>query len=258
MQKIEKEAQGFGAESIHKSVDPWRTSIECEKARTAIQRLKIKLEEAGGIDPQVLKEYGDVQERDTFLSNELADLEKTATSLIQLMQELEKELSRKFTEGITKITAEFNALFQIIFGGGSAKLALVKLEHKDDEIEEFGVDIAVDIPRKRVKNLDMLSGGERALTSIALLFAMSFVNPPPFLVLDETDAALDEANSQRYGAMLRNLSGKTQLIVITHNRQTMKEAGVLYGVTMGSDGVSRLLSLKFEEATAVSEKQHES
>ena len=98
----------------------------------------------------------------------------------------------------------------------------------------------------------MLSGGERALTSIALLFAMSFVNPPPFLVLDETDAALDEANSQRYGAMLRNLSDKTQLIVITHNRQTMKEAGVLYGVTMGSDGISRLLSLKFEEVAEVS------
>ena len=94
----------------------------------------------------------------------------------------------------------------------------------------------------------MLSGGERALTSIALLFAIAAVNPPPFLILDETDAALDEHNSQRYGAILIELAKRTQLIVITHNRETMKSAGVLYGITMGDDGVSRLLSLKLEEA----------
>ncbi len=96
----------------------------------------------------------------------------------------------------------------------------------------------------------MLSGGERALTSIALIFAMSQINPPPFLVLDETDAALDEANSRRYGDMLENLAKHSQLIVVTHNRETMSRAGVLYGVTMGSDAVSRLISVKFEEAEA--------
>ena len=97
----------------------------------------------------------------------------------------------------------------------------------------------------------MLSGGERALTSIALIFAMSQVNPPPFLILDETDAALDEANSRRYGDMIENLAQKSQLILITHNRETMSRAGVLYGVVMGHDGVSKLLSVKFEEALAV-------
>lgn len=224
-----------------------------------IQRLRIKLEEAGGVNPHILQEYEEVQQRDIFLAKELDDLQKTEKSLLSLREQLDAELENSFSEGIKKINTKFDELFQAMFGGGSAKLMLVKLQNREDDersgkvSEELGVDIVVDIPRKRVKNLDMLSGGERALTSIALLFAMSFVNPPPFLILDETDAALDEANSQRYGAMLKNLSDKTQLIVITHNRQTMKEAGVLYGVTMGSDGISRLLSLKFEEAAKVSE-----
>jgi chromosome segregation protein len=122
---------------------------------------------------------------------------------------------------------------------------------EEDAPEEEGIDIAVDLPRKRVRNLEMLSGGERALTSIALIFAMSQVNPPLFVILDETDAALDEANSRRYGDMIEALAQRSQLILITHNRETMSRAGVLYGVTMGGDGVSRLLSVKFEEAVTV-------
>jgi chromosome segregation protein len=114
-----------------------------------------------------------------------------------------------------------------------------------------GIEISVNLPKKRVQALMQLSGGERALTSIALIFAMSQVNPPPFLILDETDAALDEANSRRYGDMIENLAKKSQLIVITHNRETMSRAGILYGVTMGGDGISKLLSVKFEEAAAV-------
>lgn len=242
-------------------VEPW-SDEERLKEYQKVQRLRIRLEEAGGVNPQILQEYEEVRQRDLFLAKELDDLQKTEHSLQKLEEQLEKELQQSFSGGVKKINDRFGELFQTMFGGGGAKLALVQLprrseEEGEEEKEETGVEIIVDIPRKRVKNLDMLSGGERALTSIALLFAMSFVNPPPFLVLDETDAALDEANSQRYGAMLRSLSDKTQLIVITHNRQTMKEAGVLYGVTMGSDGISRLLSLKFEEATQVSGKPHD-
>ena len=250
---------------------------ERDEAGRRIQRLRVKIEEVGGIDPSVSKEYEEISTRDEFLSKELGDLERTSSSLEEVMQELDKHLKKEFTEGIDKITMEFSRLFQDMFGGGKAALRFVELRKKhkevddgeessfaplsgaseDKEEEEAGIDISVDLPRKRVKSLDMLSGGERALTSIALLFAMSSVNPPPFLVLDETDAALDEANSQRYGAMLQTLSKKTQLVVITHNRQTMTEAGVLYGVTMGADGISRLLSLKFEEAAEMSGKQHE-
>lgn len=214
-----------------------------------IQHLKLKWEDSGGVDPAVTREYEETTERDRFLSRELDDLEGTKQSLMQLLGELAERLQKEFSDGMNNINREFGSLFRSVFDGGNAKLVVrnVRVEGEGEDTEEAGIDIAIDMPRKRVKNLDMLSGGERALTSIALLFAMALVNPPPFLVLDETDAALDEANSQRYGVMLRNLSGKTQLIVITHNRTTMKEAGILYGVTMGADGLSRLLSVKFGE-----------
>ena len=122
--------------------------------------------------------------------------------------------------------------------------------NEDEESHDWGIDITVSLPKKKIKGLEMLSGGERALTSIALIFALSQVNPPPFLVLDETDAALDEANSRRYGEILSLLSSKSQLIVITHNRETMGHAQVLYGVTMSADSISKLLSIRFEEAQA--------
>ncbi len=155
----------------------------------------------------------------------------------------------------------FNEYFSLMFGGGSARLVLEEpekgeadeevLEDEEDEKEKMGIEIAVNLPKKKVRSLMQLSGGERALTSIALIFAMSQVNPPPFLILDETDAALDEANSRRYGDMIENLAKHSQLIVITHNRETMSRAGILYGVTMGSDAVSKLLSVKFDEAVSV-------
>ncbi len=164
------------------------------------------------------------------------------------------------------MNASFGEFFALMFGGGGAKLVLEELAVADDEDdldgESFddmpaakskkpGIEISVNLPKKRVQSLMQLSGGERALTSIALIFAMSQVNPPPFLILDETDAALDEANSRRYGDMIENLAKKSQLIVISHNRETMSRAGILYGVTMGNDGISKLLSIKFEEAAAV-------
>jgi len=114
-----------------------------------------------------------------------------------------------------------------------------------------GLTVSVQLPRKKVRGLEVLSGGERALTSIAMIFAMSQVNPPPFLILDETDAALDEANSKRYADMIKKLAERSQLILVTHNRTTMTSAGELYGVTMGPDGVSKLLSVKLEEAERV-------
>jgi chromosome segregation protein len=123
---------------------------------------------------------------------------------------------------------------------------MIAAEEETDE----GIEISVNLPRKKIKSLMMLSGGERALTSIALIFAMSQVKPPPFIILDETDAALDESNSKKYGDMIENLAKYSQLILITHNRETMSRAGVLYGVTMLS-GVSKLLSIQFDEAVAV-------
>ncbi len=266
-----------------------------EERRRKIEKNKIRLEDAGGSGgAEVLKEYKETEERDSFLMKELEDLEKAKAELIKLIAELDQRIDFEFKSGILKINTEFQKFFTLMFGGGKAELTVVREAKRrkksdgeelsealsgGDEIfsgagavgqrrdgEDFsdsgfgfanveegpeGLDVNISLPRKKVKGLMMLSGGERALTSIALLFAVSQVNPPPFIILDETDAALDEANSKKYGDMIENLSKRSQLILITHNRETMSRAGVLYGVTMGSDGASKLLSIAFEEAVAV-------
>lgn len=234
--------------------------------RHSIERLKIKLEDAGtGGGDDVLKEYNDINERDTFLSKELEDLEKSIGNLRTLIDDLKETLDREFKEGLEKINARFEEFFKLMFGGGSAYLSSIvqgTKKNEQDEDEEgtdplldneedkldYGIDINVTLPQKKVKDLAMLSGGERSLTSIALVFAMTQVNPPPFLVLDETDAALDEANSKRYGDMIEILSKYSSLITVTHNRETMSRADVIYGVTIGADGGSKLLSIKFSDA----------
>lgn len=229
-----------------------------EELRRKIEKYRIRLEEIGGIDPSVMNEYHETHARHEFLEKEISDLEAASRDLRHLIAELEKTMERDFDAGFKKIKEEFNNYFRIIFGGGKGILKYAPLrsrgESEEERIEdgerEYGIEIDVDVPRKRVQSLTMLSGGERALASIALLFAITVVSPPPFLVLDETDAALDEANSKKYAAILKELSKKTQLILVTHNRETMKQAGILYGVTIGNDGVSKLLSLKLEEAEA--------
>ena len=188
--------------------------------------------------------------------------------------DLKEKIDQEFKEGVQKINLEFQKFFSLMFGGGTGSLSIIVknksprrrsaalADRSADEAEEFyedtgeivfeqGIEINVSLPHKRVKELHALSGGERSLVSIAILFARSQVNPPPFLVLDETDAALDEANSRKYGDMLERLSQQSQLIVVTHNRETMSRAGVLYGVTIGANGASKLLSVKFDEATQI-------
>jgi len=232
-----------------------------EERRRQLEKMKIRLEELGeGGGDDVLKEYKDVKERDEFLLGEIEDLTASTEKLEMLIADLDQKLNEEFSKGLEKIDVEFNRFFTLMFGGGEAKLLRVKPKLRkseegdiEEEVEELaeGVEIDVKLPNKRVRGLDMLSGGERALTSIALIFAMSQVNPPLFVILDETDAALDEANSRRYGDMIESLAKRSQLILITHNRETMSRAGVLYGVTMGGDGVSKLLSVKLEEAVQV-------
>ncbi len=235
-----------------------------EDRKRTLERLKIRLEEAGGTGEEIRHEHKEVSEREAFLAKELEDLAKSAAGLGALINDLETELEKHFSEGLAKVNASFGEYFALMFGGGGARLVLEENEEPEesdeeqDEIidepeveEQPGIEIAVNLPKKKIRSLMQLSGGERALTSIALIFAMSQVNPPPFLILDETDAALDEANSRRYGDMIENLAKKSQLIVITHNRETMSRTNILYGVTMGGDGVSKLLSVKFEEAVAV-------
>ena len=247
-----------------------------EELKKKIERIKIKLEDTGlGNGTELLREFKEVSDRDDFLAKEMEDLEKSIVSLQKLILDLKEKIDIEFKEGVKKINVEFQEFFSLMFGGGHGALSIVEnksprrrsaeeaeivreeldeigeMENDKDIMIEQGIEINVSLPHKKVKELHAFSGGERSLTSIALLFAMSQVNPPPFLVLDETDAALDEANSRKYGDMLEKLSKHSQLIVVTHNRETMSRAGILYGVTIGSNEASKLLSVKFEEATQI-------
>ena len=230
-----------------------------------IERSKIKIEESGIINADdILEEYNTLLERDTFLEHEIIDLEKTRMNLENLIKDLKDTLLLDFNHGLQNINQNFNNYFGEIFPGGEASLSIEKpqinnnsknledniISDLDEEIiKEPGIEIAINLPQKKVKDLQMLSGGERALSSIALIFAMSSINHPPFMVLDETDAALDEANARKYGKMIRKLAERSKLLVITHNRETMNKCDVLYGVTVGAEGCSKLLSIKFDEAT---------
>ncbi len=234
--------------------------------RRELEKLKIRLETLGdGQSDTLEREYIQTKERDDFLAQELDDLRSSVNTLLSLIDDLSKQIDDQFKVGFQRIQSEFNNFFTLMFGGGKASLELISIPGKkndgyvnDVETQENkvsaeyknsnGVELFLQLPNKRVQGLSMLSGGERALTSIALIFAMSQIHPPLFIVLDETDAALDEANSRRYGDLIEALSKRSQLILITHNRETMSRAGTLYGVTMNSSGTSQLLSVQLEDA----------
>ncbi|MFH0829396.1 MAG: AAA family ATPase [Candidatus Kerfeldbacteria bacterium] len=246
-----------------------------------IQRIKHQLGLIGGIDEGIEKEYYETDERYRFLKTQYDDLMKASAQLEAGIEELDVTIKERFDEAFKKINEEFGKFFRSLFSGGSAKLILIKdiIQQEDEEENEegseddeeeadgtrkekeakgekviIGIEIQATPPGKRLKGIGMLSGGERALTSIALICAIIKNNPSPFVVLDEVDAALDEANSQRFAAILVHLATHTQFVTITHNRATMEKANILYGVTMGDDGVSKLLSVKLEEAERVIKK----
>jgi chromosome segregation ATPase len=218
----------------------------------AIERSKLRIEEAGVPNrEEVIAEYTSTRERDEYLTRELADISDSEQKLLALIDELTITLSERFSAGVKEVSKVFSEFFGEVFTGGKGKLVLmdlVKIDEDGEQITEQGIDIDVSLPNKKVKEISMFSGGERALVSIALLFAMSSITPPPFMVLDETDAPLDESNARKYGVMLQRLAEKSKLLVITHNRETMNHCDMLYGVTIGVDGSSKLLSINFKEA----------
>ena len=216
-----------------------------EGIETEIQRRKAQLHRIGPISPEVQAEFKETQERHAFLTTQNADLEQAIASLNQVIAELDELMRKSFLETFEAIAAEFKQTFTRIFGGGSAKLVLAD----PDNLTTTGIDISARPPGKRQQGLALLSGGERALTAAALLFAILKVRPTPFCFLDEVDAALDEANIGRFRDMLQELSASTQFVVITHNRGTLEAADTIYGISMGGDSASRALSLKLEGET---------
>ena len=247
-----------------------------------VQRLRYKLELIGGIDPEIMKEYGETKTRYEFLDGQVSDLHKAIRDTEKVIVELDEQIADQSKAVFSKINREFERYFKVLFGGGSCQLVKLTREEveKVDEVAKgvtperafadtgeeerdredviakklqkhqdpvIGIDIQATPPGKKLKALNLLSGGERALTSIALISAIMAVNPSPFVLLDEVDAALDEANTIRFASILQELSENSQFIIITHNRATMEQADVLYGVTMGAEGVSNLLSIHLED-----------
>ena len=223
-----------------------------------IRKLKHQLELIGNIDPEITKEYPVVRERYEFLTSQGDDLKKSLKSLNKIIQELNQKIKNQFKNNFSQINQEFNRYFKIIFGGGKTKIVLQQTNENSKESEEQdeplkivksneGIEIFATPPGKKIKSIEMLSGGEKALTSLALICSIVSINKPPFVVFDEVDAALDQENSLRFAKILKELRKNSQFIIITHNQQTIEIADILYGVTMGNDGISRLISLKLEK-----------
>lgn len=207
-----------------------------------IQRLKARIRRMGGVNPNAAAEYAEVKERHQFLTTQSADLEAASARLRQVVAELDELMNNAFKETFDAVAERFTEVFKTLFNGGDARLDLTE----PDDLMNTGVDIIARPPGKRAQRLALLSGGERSLTAVALMFALLQVSPAPFCVLDEVDAMLDESNVGRFCTVLQEMARKTQFIVITHNRFTVEAADTVYGVSMGADGVSQVVSLKLE------------
>ncbi|MDA2922656.1 AAA family ATPase, partial [Patescibacteria group bacterium AH-259-L07] len=268
-ESLEDEIKHETSMSAQKILSTYDKTSPKEIEYEAIQKLKHQLDLIGGIDPEVEKEYPTVKERYEFLHSQSTDLKKTLKSLNKVIGELNQKIKQGFATNFNKINTEFDRYFKTIFGGGSCKIVFQeasvtlpssvipqnkeeKGEGDDEEDAEpetavAGIDIFATPPEKKIKSIEMLSGGEKALTSLALICAIISINKPPFVVLDEVDAALDQENSSRFAKILKELQKHSQFIIITHNQQTIEIADILYGVSMGKDGISKLISLKLEE-----------
>ncbi|MCL6633364.1 MAG: chromosome segregation protein SMC [Alicyclobacillus herbarius] len=201
-----------------------------------------QIQALGDVRLGAIEEWERLSQRLRFLQQERADLESARVQLVELIEDIDREMAERFSTTFTQIRHEFQAAFRQLFGGGQADLELTN----PDDVLHSGIEVMAQPPGKKLQNLNLMSGGERALTAMALLFAILRVRPVPFCVLDEVEAALDEANVSRFARELRRFADDTQFIVITHRRGTMEEADVLYGVTMQESGVSGLISVRLE------------
>jgi chromosome segregation protein len=207
-----------------------------------IHALRRALNRLGAVNPEAPQEYREARERLEFLSTQCEDLEQAATQLRHVIAELDQVMQREFKGTFNAVAREFEAYFARLFNGGSARLELTD----PDDLMNTGIDVVARPPGKRQQGLAVLSGGERALAAAALIFAILTVSPTPFCVLDEVDAALDEANVGRFRQVLKELAATTQFVVITHNRYTIEVSDIVYGISMGADGASCVISQRMQ------------
>ncbi len=212
------------------------------EARKRLSEIKAKIKGLGNVNVSAIEEYKEVSQRYEFMRSQVNDVEKAKAELTHLISELTEKMGTQFKEQFNKINQSFGETFTELFGGGKASLVL-----SDENVLECDIEIKVQPPGKNVQNISLLSGGEKGLSAIALLFAILKVNPCPFCIFDEVEAALDDVNVVRYASYARRMTESTQFILITHRRGTMEEADMLYGVTMQEKGVSKLLELKTAE-----------
>lgn len=218
-----------------------RTEISFQEANRQVQEIRAEIRELGTINPNAIEEYGRVFERFTDLSMQKEDLEKAEADLQKVIAEIVSGMRSTFREKFELISRNFQEIFQVLFGGGRAKLAL-----EEGDIMECGIEISAEPPGKKLQHISLLSGGERALTAIALLFAMLKINPSPVCLLDEIDAPLDEANVARFCEYIKTLQKESQFLIITHRKPTMAMCSSLYGVTMEEQGISKIVSVKID------------
>lgn len=215
----------------------------------SVEALRSSLKRIGGYDPEIIQQYEEIKTRYEFLKSQISDMEHTATSLHELIEKLDKSMEERFQTAFKSINEHFKKYFAVLFRGGQACLEISR-NSKENSSEASGIEIWVQPPGKKVQELSLLSGGERSLVSASLIFALLETNPPPFCLMDEVDAALDESNIVRFCDILKSLSEHTQFIMITHNRVTMTVAQAIYGVSMGQDSISRMLSMRLAEIPA--------
>ena len=216
-----------------------------EGAEQEITRTRRSINGLGSVNVNAIEEYREMKERYDELSAQKEDLDKAEADMRQIISELTKEMQTRFDTGFAEISQHFQRIFKELFGGGNAKLVLLESENGDPLNQ--GVDIVAEPPGKKLQNISLLSGGEMSLTAIAILFAILKLKPMPFCVLDEIEAALDDANTDRFARYLKRFSKDTQFIVITHKKPTMEQADVLYGVTMEEKGVSKMVSVQLTD-----------
>jgi chromosome segregation protein len=238
-------------EDLIASETAFMSGEELAVAEASYQEMKQRIENMGAVNMMALEEFNECEQRFTFLTRERDDLLQSILDTQQAIKELDLITKDRFEQAFTAINANFGTAFQTIFGGGMAEMRLTEADSSGDA----GIDIVASPPGKRLQNVLLLSGGEKAMTALALLIAIFRYQPSPFCILDEVDAPLDEANVGRFTRLISDMSAQTQFIVVTHNRKTMETGSVLYGVTMQEPGVSKLVSVRWEGDEAPTQKR---
>jgi chromosome segregation protein len=217
--------------------------VDWEQVKNEITELRGKIERLGNVNLDAIAEQDTLEERHNFLANQVKDLSESKTQLEQLIAKLNKQSREKFVETFEQIRVNFQQIFRKLFGGGKADIVL----EESDDVLEAGIEVIAKPPGKETRSISLLSGGEKSMTALALLFSVFRTKPSPFCFLDEVDAALDEANNERFNLLLRDFGIDSQFIVITHSKRTMSMAQMLFGITMQQQGVSKRIAVRFDD-----------